>query len=81
MGQIEKNNKQLIQSKDEELREKQALLDAKQLSVNSQEKRLKEKDKRLHSQETKIIDLQEEGVARMNEFEQEMSSQKQHYEH
>lgn len=51
------------------------------VTSNAHERRLKEKDKKIQQLESKIIELQEDGVSRINEYESEMSSSKQMYEH
>ena len=51
------------------------------LTCTAHERRLKEKDKKIQQLESKIIELQEDGVSRINEYESEMSSSKQMYEH
>ena len=46
------------------------------LTISAQERRIKDKDKKISQLESKIIELQEDGVSRINEYENELSSQK-----
>ena len=51
------------------------------LTITAQERRIKDKDKKISQLESKIIELQEDGVSRINEYEKELSGQKQMFEH
>lgn len=43
---------------------------------SANERRLKEKDKKIQQLDSKIIELQEDGVSRINEYEREISNMK-----
>jgi len=51
------------------------------VTSNANERRIKEKDKKIQMLESKVIELQEDEVSRINDHEKEVSSQKQMFEH
>lgn len=85
MGQAMEAMKKGYETKSQSLQQENSNLIREQgelkVTCTAHERRIKEKDKKIQVLESKVIELQEDEVSRINDHEKEVSGQKQMFEH
>jgi len=79
--ELDKEKAALAEDHSTEVRNLTNTIEQQKVTIAQSEKRLREKDKKINAYENKLIDLQEETLARVGDKESELASSKQMYEH